>query len=378
MLKTFQFRLYPTRKQAHALEQWLDECRWLYNHFLAERRDSWEEHSKPLNYHKQAVSLPKLKRDRMTLNGVHSQVLQNVAVRIDLAFKAFFRRVKAGEKPGYPRFRGQGRYDSFTFPQYPSGCSLKDGTLYVSKIGHIKLVLHRPLEGTPKTVTIRRTATGKWFATFSCEGQPRPLPESDEAIGIDLGLTAFATLSTGEKIDHPQFVRQEGKALAKVQRARAKQPQGTPIHDKRRKVVARVHERIAWKRQDFIHQHSRRMVNRFGVIAIEDLSVNQMVHNPCLAKSILDAAWSGFGQLVRVKAAWAGRAFVAVNPAYTSQDCHRCGHRQPMPLSERTFACPCCGLVLDRDHNAALNILRLGLQSLGSQPLEAPAFTPGE
>jgi len=365
MLKAYQCRLYPTKKQAKMLGQWLEECRWLYNHFLAERKESWQQYQKSIRYFDQQNSLPQLKRERPMLADVHSQVLQNVSVRIDLAFKAFFRRVKAGEKPGYPRFRGKGRYNSFTFPQYPSGCSPKNGRLYVSKIGHIKIILHRPLEGTAKTVTIRRTPTGKWFATFTCEWESSPLPKRNRAVGIDLGLTAFATLSTGDKIENPKFVRAEEKALSKAQRAKDRQPQRSPERDHKRRVVARIHERIAWKRRDFIHQHSRRIVNEFGIIVTENLNVNRMVHNHCLAKSIMDAAWSGFGELLRVKAEWAGRTFLAVNPAYTTQDCHRCGHRQPIALSERVFQCPCCGLSCDRDHNASLNILRLGLQSLG-------------
>jgi len=194
------------------------------------------------------------------------------------------------------------------------------------------------------------------------------LPENNEAVGIDVGLHSFATLSIGEHIENPRFFRQEEKALAKAQRKLSKAEKGTLERKKHRKVVARIHERIAWKRQDFIHQHSRRIINRFGIIAVEDIHVNRMLHNHCLAKSISDAAWSGFFQLLAQKAAWAARQFVAVNPAYTSQTCSSCGHRQKMPLSERVFKCPCCGLELDRDHNAAVNILGLGLQSLGINP----------
>ena len=348
------------------MNQWLEECRWLFNHFLAERKEAWEREQRSINYHAQATSLPVLKEQRPSLANVHSQVLQNVAVRIDLAFKAFFRRVKAGKKPGYPRFRGKGRYDSFTFPQ--SGFSLDGNILRLSKIGNVKVVLHRPVEGNIKTCTIKRSSTDKWYVMFSCEWEPTPLPENNEAVGIDVGLHSFATLSTGEQIENPRFFRQEERELAKVQRKLSKAEKGTPERKKRRKVVARVHERIAWKRQDFIHQHSRKIVNRFGIIAVEDLNVNRMVHNHCLAKSISDVAWSGFFQLLAVKAEWAARKFVAVNPAYTSQDCSGCGHRQKMPLSERVFKCPCCGLVFDRDYNAALNILGLGLQSLGICP----------
>jgi putative transposase len=348
------------------MNQWLEECRWLFNHFLAERKNTWEQEQKSLSLYEQHASLPALKEQRPSLASVHSQVLQNVAVRIDLAFKAFFRRVKAGEKPGYPRFRGKGRYDSFTFPQ--SGFSLDGNILRLSKIGNVKVVLHRPVEGRIKTCTIKRSSTGKWYVMFSCEWEQTPLPENNEAVGIDVGLHSFATLSTGEHIENPRFFRQEEKALAKAQRKLSKAEKGTLERKKRRKVVARIHERIAWKRQDFIHQHSRRIINRFGIIAVEDIHVNRMLHNHCLAKSISDAAWSGFFQLLAQKAAWAARQFVTVNPAYTSQTCSSCGHRQKMPLSERVFKCPCCGLELDRDHNAAVNILGLGLQSLGINP----------
>jgi putative transposase len=298
-------------------------------------------------------------------------------MRIDLAMKAFFRRVKAGEKPGYPRFRGAGRYDSFCFPQAPSGCRLEGDRVHLSKIGAVRVARHRPLEGSPKTVCVRRSATGKWYVTFSGEVEATPLPPLGNAVGIDFGLTNFAALSTGETIEPPKFFRQEEKALARAQRRLSKEVKGTAKRRKRRQVVARVHERIANRRHNFAHQQSRNIVNRFQVIAVEDLAVNRMVHNHCLAKSITDAAWSQFAACLSYKAESAGRSFVAVNPAYTTQDCNRCGHRQPVLLAERVYRCSCCSLELGRDHNASLNIRALGLQSLGLS-LEAPAFMRGE
>jgi putative transposase len=371
--KTFRYRLYPTKKQANLLRQQLDECRWLYNHFLEVRKTSYEQTKKAPGLYEQQKTLSTLKEQRPSLANVHSQVLQNVAVRIDLAFKAFFRRIKAGEKPGYPRFRGHGRYDSMTFPQVPSGCELRDGFLRLSKVGAVKVVLHRKLEGKPKTCTVRRSSTGKWYACFSCEvAQPEPLKRSKEQAGIDVGVHSFATLSTGEAIDNPRFFRTDEKALAKASRRLSKEAKGTPERSRRRKPVARIHERIAFRRLDFAHQTAHKIVNRFGFLAVEDLEVNRMVHNRCLAKSISDAAWSLFFTLLVSKAECAGRTVVKVNPAYTSQDCAQCGRRQKMPLAEREFRCPCCRTVVDRDHNAALNILRigLGLQAVG-QSLEA-------
>jgi putative transposase len=369
MLKTLRYRLYPTKLQQRLLQQQLEECRWLYNHLLAERREAWEQRQESLRYYDQATSLPGLKAERPSLTTVQSQVLQNVAVRIDLAFKAFFRRSKAGETPGYPRFRGTGRYDSLTYPQVPVGCKLdaEARRVRLHGVGLVKIVYHRPIEGVFKTATIRRSSTGKWYVSFSCEcAEPAPLPKSDASVGIDMGLKTFATLSTGLAIANPRFFRQEERALAQVQRRLSKAEKGTPERAKRRRVVARVHERIAWRRGDFTHQHSRRIVNQFDLIALEDLAVNRMAHHHCLAKSIHDGAWSQFADLLSYKAAWAGRRCVAVNPAYTSQDCSQCGHRQPLTLSDRTYTCPCCGLVLDRDLNASVNILRLGQQSLAS------------
>jgi putative transposase len=218
----------------------------------------------------------------------------------------------------------------------------------------------------------------KWYVAFSCACvEPSPLPATGQQVGIDVGLKTFAVLSTGTAIATPRFFRQEEKALATAQRRLSKEEKGTPARAERRKVVARVYERTAWRRSDFTHQHSRRSINAFDLIAVEDLSVNRMVHTHCLAKSIHDAAWSQFASLLSYKAAWAGRKVVLVNPAYTSQDCSQCGHRQPLSLADRTYTCPCCGVVLDRDLNASRNILGVGLHTVGLAP-RSSRIDPGE
>jgi putative transposase len=238
------------------------------------------------------------------------------------------------------------------------------------------MVYHRPVHGKIKTLTIHRRNTGKWYASFSCEVEPECLIENVDTVGIDGGLKTFATLSDGQEIENPRFFRKEEQALAKVQRKHAKLAKGTPERRKHRKVVARVHERIAWSRQNFTHQQSRKIVNQFGIICVEDLNVNRMVHTHCLAKSISDAAWSAFFAQLSSKAEGAGRQLIQVNPASTSQQCNRCGHRQKMPLTERVYHCPCCFLSIDRDLNAALNILALGLQCRVIP--EAPVIFAGE
>jgi putative transposase len=370
--KTSNYRLFPTKAQETILEAQLDECRWLYNQLLEQRKTSYETAGTTPGLYDQQKTIPALKVERPSLTNVHSQVLQNVAVRIDLAFKAFFRRCKTGEKPGYPRFRGKYRYDSMTFPQAPSGCVLSGDKLRLAKVGIIHVVLHRPVVGTIKTCTVRRSSTGKWYVSFSCEvQQPEPLVPSVEQVGIDVGLTTFATLSNSEAIENPRFFRTDEKELAKAQRKFAKTEKDTPERSKRRKPVARIHERISFRRKNFAEQATRKIVNRFGFIAVEDLEVNRMVHNHCLAKSISDAGWTLFFTILFVKAASAGRTAVKVNPAYTSQTCSSCGHRQKLTLSERIYRCPCCHQEKNRDHNAALNILALGLQCVGVIPVEA-------
>ncbi|MDD4256074.1 MAG: transposase [Methanofollis sp.] len=203
---------------------------------------------------------------------VYAQTLQNCQMRVDLAFKAFFRRVKAGEKDsGFPRFKGKGRYDSITYPQgQKGGFKFEGDRLHLSKIGDVRVVLHRPVEGTIKTLTIRLSSTGKWYACFVVEYDPMPVPQT--VVGIDVGLESFATLSNGEKIENPRFFRIDEKALAKAQRKLSKVEKGTPERKKARKIVAHIHERIATRRLNFAHQTSRKLVERFGVIAVEELA----------------------------------------------------------------------------------------------------------
>lgn len=367
MRKTFRYRIFPSKSQTTKFEQTLDGCRWLYNHFLEERKNAWETEKKSISRYDQVNSIPKLKKEHPFLSGVFSQTLQEVAVRLDLAFRAFFRRCKSGENPGYPRFRGKFRYDSFTYPQ--AGFKLLKNVVQLSKIGGVKIKLHRPIEGQIKTCTVCRSATGKWYVTFSCVIDHTPSTKAVEpSIGIDMGLASFATFSDGCKVDNPRFFKHEEKNLAKAQRKLSKQAKGSEFRAKARKVVSRIHERIAWKRENFAHQEARKIVDRFNTVAVEDLAINNIKKDNfrCINKSIGDVAWRQFLQFISFKAEWAGNKCIQVNPAFTSQTCSSCGNRHKLELSDRVYHCPCCNLSLDRDLNAAINILGLGLQSLGS------------
>ncbi len=376
MKKAYRYRIYPTKKQARVLHEQLALCAELYNAAVQERRDAWRMCGKSITFTQQSAQLPHIKLDRTEYEGIYSQVLQDVLHRVDKAFKAFFRRIKAGQKPGYPRFKSRSRYASLTYPQFGFGIDAQ-GKLSIAKIGHIKMVMHRPFKGIVKTATISKSAIGKWYVSFSCdEVEPDILPPAELQVGVDVGLSTFAYLSTGEQIENPRFFKVEEKSLARAQRRLSKSKKGTKEYVKRRKVIARVHERIGWRRENFVQQESRKLINRFGLIAVEALVVRNMVKNPRLAKSISDAAWSSFFTHLFSKAEEAARTVVRVKPTYTSQTCSGCGSRQELLLSVRIYECPHCGLVMNRDHNASVNILQQAVGRHGRAVPEAPALEP--
>ena len=239
--------------------------------------------------------------------------------------------------------------------------------LRIANVGYAKVLLHRPVEGIIKTATMRRTRTRKWYVTFSCDcAAPEPLSPTGQRVGIAVGPKVFAALFTEEVMSNPRCFCAEEQALAMARRHLCRDEQGTPAPAKQRRVVARVHGRVHWRRSAFAHQHSRCIVDRFDLIAFEELSVMGMTHNHTLTKSMHDAAWSQFASLLAYQAAWAARKFVAVNPAYTSQKCSGCGQRQALSLDDRIDTCPHCGLVIDKDLNASKNSLSAGRHALAS------------
>lgn len=363
MRLTYQYRLLPTKAQQTKLAKTLELCRWVYNETLATRKNAWEQEQKYISCYETTKLLPAWKDQKQELNQVHSQVLQEACIRVDRAFSNFFRSVRDGGKPGYPRFKGYGRYDSFTYTQ--KGFKLIGNELKLSRIGNVKIIISRPLRGTVKTLNIRRDSIGNWYANFSCEVETEPLPKSEEAIGIDMGLESFATLSDGTKVANPRFLKKDEKELAKAQRKLSKAEKGTPEREKRRKAVAHIYQRIANRRKDFAHKLSRNLVNEYGIIALEKLNNKKMLQNHYLAKSIADVAWNQLVQYIQYKAACADRECVLVDPCNTSKRCSRCGTLVEKSLSVRVHKCPVCNLQIDRDENAALNILALGLQCLG-------------
>ena len=362
--RAFRYRIYPSHAQQTKLNNTLALCAELYNAALQERRDAYTIAHKAIHYKDQQNQLPEIKALRPELNTVHSQVLQDVLRRLDKAFDAFFRRVREQKgKAGYPRFRSRFRYNSFTYPQ--SGFSIENSKLRLSKIGKVKIKLHREIEGTIKGLTIVGSATGKWYACFQVEQVINPEPHQGETVGIDVGIKTFATLSDGTEIENPKFFRAEEKEPAKAQRKLAKQKKGPKEYKKQRKVVARIHERITNKRNNFTHQLSYYFAATYALIVFEKLNICGMVKNHCLAKSISDASWNQLVQFTTYKAEGAGGRVVQVNARNTSKMCSACGELIEKDLSVRVHDCPGCGLIIDRDHNAALNILAMGLHSVG-------------
>jgi putative transposase len=361
--KTCKYNLLPTPEQERALGMALSRCRTLYNVALEQHRTWWGRgQGIGATYYQQKAELPNLKAACPEYTEVNAQVLQDVLLRVERAYQAFFRRVKQGEMPGYPRFQGQNRYHSFTYRQYGAhgGVVLEGGVLSLSKIGRVPLRIQRPLQGTPKTVTLSKEADG-WYVSFSCAQVPtEPLPMTERERGIDIGLKVFLVTAEGEIVENPRYSRKGAKGLAKAQKRVSKRKKGSKRWWKAVAQCGKKHQKVRRQRMDFHHKTALALVRPYDVLYLEDLQVHNMGRNHHLAKSISDAGWAQFRPILTSKAAYAGKWVVAVPAQYPSQDCSGCGERVPKSLSVRTPVCPSCGLVIDRDENAALNILRAG------------------
>jgi putative transposase len=362
--KTHKYKLKPTPEQERALDRTLRLCRQVYNAAIGERREAWQKCGVSVSYFQQKAELPDIKAAMPEYSEVNSPVLQDVVQRVDRAFQAFFRRVKAGETAGYPRFHGRNRYNSFTYPQVGEhgGARLDNGFLVLSKIGRVAVRWSRPIEGTPKTVTISREADG-YYVCFSCAEVPvQPLPPTGQETGIDVGLASFATLSSGKHIFNPRHYRKAERQLKTAQRRVSRRKKGSQRRRKAVTLLAKAHLKVQRQRADFHHKEALKLLQQHETIYLEDVQVANMGRNHRLAKSISDASWAQFRVILAAKAADAGRRVVAVPPAYTSQDCSGCGWRVQKSVSMRTHLCPNpeCGLVLDRDENAAKNRERAG------------------
>ena len=360
MRKTFQYKARISKSTERKCFEWLYLCRTLYSLCLEQRILCWKQWRKSFTAVDQKNELPELKKQFPEFKQVGSQVLQDVVERLDKAFKAFFRRLKAGETPGFPRFKGFDRYQSFTLKQ--AGWKLQGRNLYITGLGRFKLFLSRPIEGVIKTITVSHTSTGAWMVSFSCDDvTPKVFPAPvKEEVGIDVGIKSFLTDSEGAVVENPKHFKKSEKRLRRRQRKLSRAQAGSSNRKEAKHQVAKVHEKIVNQRKDFCFKTALLYVTVYQTIYIEALKINNMVRNGHLSKAISDASWGIFFNALTCKAAEAGRSVVAVNPRNTSQLCSGCGVLVPKKLSVRNHVCPSCGLTLDRDENAARNIVQLG------------------
>jgi len=359
MRKSFSYRASLSPSTERRAFKWLRLCRQLYNACLEQRADAYQRCGKSVSRWQQDKELVNLKVELPDYKTVGSHVLQNVVARVDMAFQNFFRRVKRGEKPGYPRFRGRDRYDSFMFPD-KAGWKLDGRRLIIKNVGTFKLFLSREILGDIKTVTVRHTSTGKWFVSFSCDNVPgKVLEHCDKEIGIDVGLKVFLADSEGNFVENPRFFQESEKKLRVKQRKLSRAKRGSTRRKSAKRQVSRVHEKITNQRKDFTNKIALKYVQENGTIYVEDLKILNMVKNKHLSKSIADASWAQFTSRLEVAAAEAKRSVVKVNPRNTSQIC-LCGEVVKKSLAVRVHRCNACGLEMDRDTLAAKNILRFG------------------
>lgn len=372
MRKSYLYKAKINRQTEANCNDWLRLCCNLYNLALEQRIKSYEKHGKFLSAFDQQKQLPELKEAFPEFKAVGSQVLQDVIERLDRTFNAFYQRLKEkkGKTAGFPRFRSCRRYDSFTLKQ--CGWKLEGRYLRISNVGTFKLFLSRPIEGTIKTVTIKRKCNG-WFVSFSCDNVPEErLTANDNAVGIDVGLTDFCTDSTGKKIANPKCLAASQKLLRKKQRSLCRKQKGSNRRNKARILVAKAHDKIVNQRKDFLHKTANEYIHAYGSIYVEKLELQRMIDEAKRDKKKWftrrkpDAPWGMFFDMLSYKAEEAGRQVVKVDPADTSCTCSECDTKIKKSYHFHTFKCPSCGLRIDRDVNAAINILRAGqaLQAL--------------
>lgn len=359
MRRTYRHRIYPTRRQRVALEDQLGQACDLYNAALEQRRRMWRDHEVGVSYSNQSAELRELRADGLLDDGANFWSQQDVLRRLDRAFVAFFCRVRGGEQPGYPRFKARQRFDTLTwsFAGNAGGVEICDGRLRLQGVGHVKVRWHRqfPREATIKTVQIKRQGA-RWYACFSLDGVPaRPLPTTGRAVGVDLGITSFAALSTGEMAAGPRANRAGAASVRRAARKVARRKRGSNRRRKAGAALARQREREANRRRDHAYKTARGLVERFDLIAVEDLNCRGLAKG-MLARDCNDQGWAAFVARLEEKAEEAARQVVRVDARNTSQACSACGRLVPKALGVRVHSCA-CGYSADRDVNAARNIL---------------------
>ena len=373
MKRAFKYRIYPTKEQEDLLNKYLEESRQLYNSLLEKSIKAYKEENKTLlGYNLKEVALKLRKEKGFT---VYAQSTQDVADRVTKSFKNFFRRVKENksgknQKVGYPRFKALGRYKSITFPQYPYGFRILDSNLLsVSGVGILRIKYLKDITGKIKNLTIKKEPTGNWYAVIIADGQFRNenhVCESNKPVGIDVGLTSLIATSYGELISNPKILNKSERLLKIRHKQLSKKKKGSKNRNKARIRLAKAYNKVKKQRETFLHGLTNNLIKNYKIIVIEKLNIKGLVRNHYLAKSILDASWNELARQLSYKAEEAGSVLLQVDPRNTSRSCSNCGYiNNDLTLKDRVFKCQSCGIEINRDINAAKNILRLGLGTLG-------------
>lgn len=356
IIKAFRYRLSPSTKQEQKLKQFSGCRRFIWNWALNRKNDHYKEYKTGLSYYTLAKELVSLKKEFLFLKECQAQLLQQSLIDLDSAFKKFF-----SKKGGFPKFKRKGAcLNSFKMPQ---NVCIRDGCVVIPKIGDLKAIIHRPLEGDVKSATIKQDSDGHWYVTFVCHIEAEIKPSiNNNSVGIDVGLESFVTYNSGTKVAPPKFFRKGQRKLKKLQQKFSRSKKGSNNRDKARTRVAKQHCKVKNRRKDFLHKLSKQIVDNYGTICIEDLNLKGLVKTK-LAKSFSDASLGTFIRMLEYKAQWGGKTVIKVGRFFASSKiCHTCGYKQPLKLSDRKWTCEGCGVIHDRDVNAAKNILSEGLR----------------